>query len=200
MFEAGIVHTYWQSASGLATGVAPGPMGSAHPLNAPYQAFQTKDGWITLGAANQKNWLRMLEVIEAPELAEDNRFKENTDRMSHLQKLEDLLTPIFLKHTTGDWLNRLEAAGVPAGPVLNVNEMHQNPHTLARDMVVDLSHSKLGTVKSIGLPVKFSETPGRVVSGAPVYGQHTREVLAENGYDYEEIDKLIAKGAVVAAD
>ena len=200
LFEAGIVHTYWQSAIGLATGVAPGPMGSAHPLNAPYQAFQTEDGWITLGAANQKNWLRMLEVIEAPELAEDDRFKENTGRMSHLQELEDLLTPIFLKHTTGDWLNRLEAAGVPAGPVLNVNEMHQNPHTLARDMVVDLSHSKLGTVKSIGLPVKFSETPGRVVSGAPVYGQHTREVLAEYGYDYEEIDKLIAKGAVVAAD
>ena len=200
LFEAGIVHTYWQSAIGLATGVAPGPMGSAHPLNAPYQAFQTEDGWITLGAANQKNWLRMLEVIEAPELAEDDRFKENTGRMSHLQELEDLLTPIFLKHTTGDWLNRLEAAGVPAGPVLNVNEMHQDPHTLARDMVVDLSHSKLGTVKSIGLPVKFSETPGRVVSGAPVYGQHTREVLAEYGYDYEEIDKLIAKGAVVAAD
>ena len=200
LFEAGIVHTYWQSAIGLATGVAPGPMGSAHPLNAPYQAFQTEDGWITLGAANQKNWLRMLEVIEAPELAEDDRFKENTGRMSHLQELEDLLTPIFLKHTTGDWLNRLEAAGVPAGPVLNVNEMHQDPHTLARDMVVDLPHSKLGTVKSIGLPVKFSETPGRVVSGAPVYGQHTREVLAENGYDYEEIDKLIAKGAVVAAD
>ena len=200
LFEAGIVHTYWQSAIGLATGVAPGPMGSAHPLNAPYQAFQTKDGWITLGAANQKNWLRMLEVIEAPELAEDDRFKENTGRMSHLQELEDLLTPIFLKHTTGDWLNRLEAAGVPAGPVLNVNEMHQNPHTLARDMVVDLSHSKLGTVKSIGLPVKFSETPGRVVSGAPVYGQHTREVLAEYGYDYGEIDKLIAKGTVVAAD
>ena len=200
LFEAGIVHTYWQSAIGLATGVAPGPMGSAHPLNAPYQAFQTEDGWITLGAANQKNWLRMLEVIEAPELAEDDRFKENTGRMSHLQELEDLLTPIFLKHTTGDWLNRLEAAGVPAGPVLNVNEMHQNPHTLARDMVVDLSHSKLGTVKSIGLPVKFSETPGRVVSGAPVYGQHTREVLAEYGYDYGEIDKLIAKGAVAAAD
>ena len=200
LFEAGIVHTYWQSAIGLATGVAPGPMGSAHPLNAPYQAFQTEDGWITLGAANQKNWLRMLEVIEAPELAEDNRFKENTDRMSHLQELEDLLTPIFLKHTTGDWLNRLEAAGVPAGPVLNVNAMHQDPQTLARDMVVDLPHSKLGTVKSIGLPVKFSETPGRVVSGAPVYGQHTREVLAEYGYDYGEIDKLIAKGAVAAAD
>ena len=200
LFEAGIVHTYWQSAIGLATGVAPGPMGSAHPLNAPYQAFRTEDGWITLGAANQKNWLRMLDVIEAPELAEDGRFKENAGRMAHLRELVDLLTPIFLKHSTADWLARLEAAGVPAGPVLNVNEMHQDPHTLARDMVVDLPHKKLGTVKSIGLPVKFSKTPGRVATGAPVYGQHTREVLAEYDYDDGEIDGLIAKGAVVAAD
>ena len=84
--------------------------------------------------------------------------------------------------------------------MLNVNEMHQDPHTLARDMVVDLPHEKLGTVKSIGLPVKFSETPGRVAIGAPVYGQHTREVLAEYDYDDKEIDDLIAKGAVVAAD
>ena len=200
LVEAGIVHTAWQSAIGLATGVAPGPMGSAHPLNAPYQAFRTEDGWITLGAANQKNWLRMLDVIEAPELAEDGRFKENAGRMAHLRELVDLLTPIFLKHSTADWLARLEAAGVPAGPVLNVNEMHQDPHTLAREMVVDLPHEKLGMVKSIGLPVKFSKTPGRVATGAPVYGQHTREVLAEYDYDDGEIDGLIAKGAVVAAD
>ncbi len=200
LFEAGIVHTYWQSAIGLATGVAPGPMGSAHPLNAPYQAFETADGWITLGAANQKNWLRLLEILEAPEIADDPRFKENNDRMAHLKELEDLLNPIFLKHSTEDWLDRLEAAGVPAGPVLSVNEMHADPHTLARDMVVEVEHSRLGPVKALGLPVKFSDTPGKVVSGAPVYGQHTREVLTEYGFDDGEIDDLIAKGAVEAAD
>ncbi len=200
LFEAGIVHTYWQSAIGLATGVAPGPMGSAHPLNAPYQAFETADGWITLGAANQKNWLRLMEILEAPEIADDPRFKENADRMAHLKELEDQLNPIFLRHSTQDWLDRLEEAGVPAGPVLNVNEMHADPHTLARDMVVEVEHSRLGPVKALGLPVKFSDTPGKVVSGAPVYGQHTREVLAEYGFDEGEIDELIAKGAVAAAD
>ena len=200
LFEAGIVHTYWQSAIGLATGVAPGPMGSAHPLNAPYQAFETADGWITLGAANQKNWLRLLEILDAPEIADDSRFKENADRMAHLKELEDQLNPIFLRHSTQDWLDKLETAGVPAGPVLNVNEMHADPHALARDMVVEVEHNRLGPVKAIGLPVKFSETPGKVASGAPVYGQHTREVLAEYGFDKGEIDELIAKGAVAAAD
>ncbi|MCZ6610719.1 MAG: CaiB/BaiF CoA-transferase family protein [Alphaproteobacteria bacterium] len=200
LFEAGIIHTYWQSAIGLATGNPPGPMGSAHPMNAPYQAFETADGWITLGAANQKNWLRLLEILEAPEIAEDPRFAQNTDRMAHLRELEDLLNPILAKHSTADWLSRLEEAGVPAGPVFNVNEMHIDPHTLARDMVVEVEHSRLGPVKTLGLPVKFSETPGKVASGAPVYGQHTREVLAEYGYEDSEIDALIDAGAVVAAD
>ncbi|MBC8337845.1 MAG: CoA transferase [Rhodospirillales bacterium] len=198
LFEAGIVHTYWQSAIGLATGEAPGPMGSAHPLNGPYQAFQTSDGWITLGAANQKNWLRLLEVLEAPEIADDPRFLENSDRMGHLKELEAVLGEIFLKHSTEDWLGRLEAAGVPAGPVLNVNQMHEDPHVLARDMIVETDHSRLGPVKTIGLPVKFSKTPGGVATGAPVYGEHTREVLTEYDYGEEEINDLIAKGAVVA--
>ncbi|MDA0304907.1 MAG: CoA transferase [Proteobacteria bacterium] len=200
LFEAGIVHTYWQSAIGLATGVAPGPMGSAHPLNAPYQAFKTKDGWITLGAANQKNWLRMLEILDAPEIADDPRFAENKDRMAHLGDLEEALNKIFAGQTTQDWLDKLKAAGVPAGPVLNVNEMHADPHALARDMVVDVEHARLGTVKTLGLPVKFSKTPGEVTTGAPLYGQHTREVLGEYGFADEEIEGFIASGAVIAAD
>ena len=200
LFEAGIVHTYWQSAIGLATGEPPGPMGSAHPLNAPYQAFQTKDGWITVGAANQKNWLRTLEILDAPELARDPRFKENADRMTHLQELAALLGKIFVKRSSADWLRRLEKVGVPAGPVLNVNEMHRDPHTLARGMVVEVEHARVGPVKTIGLPVKFSKTPGKVARGAPLYGQHTREVLAEHGFGKDEIAALIEKGAVVAAD
>jgi len=200
LFEAGIVHTYWASAITLATGRPPGPMGSAHPLNAPYQAFRTADGWITVGAANQVNWLRLVRVIEAPELGEDPRFEENADRMTNLPVLVDVLAPHLATRTTDDWLARLEAAGVPAGPVLNIAEMHRDPQTLARDMVVGAEHGRLGPVETIGLPVKFSETPGGVVRGAPLYGEHSREVLAEFGFGDAEIERLLDAGAIAVPD
>ena len=195
LFEAGIVHTYWQSAIAFATGVSPGPMGSAHPLNAPYQAFETADGWLTVGAANQTNWERMLAAIGASELNADPRFCDNAQRMRNLPALVEALTPIFRGKTTHDWLAALEAAGVPAGPVLSVGEMHADPHSQAREMVVEVDHATLGPVKSLGLPVKFSETPGGVTQAAPTLGQHTRAVLAEYGYAAAEIDALIAEGA-----
>ncbi|MCZ6849994.1 MAG: CaiB/BaiF CoA-transferase family protein [Alphaproteobacteria bacterium] len=198
LFEAGIVHTYWQSAICLATGQSPAPMGSAHPLNAPYQAFATADGWITIGAANQNNWLLLLDALKAPELAIDPRFRENHDRIAHLEALDTVLSPIFRRRSSAEWLGRLEQAGVPAGPVLKIDELHADPQFLARDMLVEVAHERLGPVKTLGLPVKFSETPGAVGRGAPTLGQHTREVLGEYGYSEEEIQTLIDNVAVLA--
>ncbi len=199
LFEAGIVQTYWQSAIGFATGKAPGPLGSAHPLSAPYQAFETADAWITVGAANQANWLKLLEALEAIELADDVRFANNEARMKHLSELTDVLAPIFKQRSANEWLARLQAAGVPAGPVLDIIQMHNDPQTLARDMVLKVPHSRLDQVKTIGHPVKFSATPGSIDRGAPVLGEHTREILAEYGYSKEEIEDLIASGTVIAA-
>jgi len=196
LFEAGITHTYWQSAIAMATGVAPGPMGSAHPLNAPYEAFETADGWITIGAANQTNWLRLLKAIGADALAEDLRFALNRDRMANRQALAATLAPIFRAQSSAEWLARLEAGGVPAGPVLDVNAMHRDPQTQAREMVVEVDHPRVGRMKTLGLPVKFSDTPGRVHGPAPLLGEHSRAILAEAGYTAEEIDSLITRGIV----
>jgi len=196
LFEAGIMHTYWQSAICFATGIAPGAMGSAHPLNAPYQAFRTRDGWITVGAANQTNWLRLLEALGAQHLANDPRFALNAGRMAHLPELTEELTRYFEKETSAVWLERLEKAGVPAGPVLDVKQMHTDPQALAREMIVETTHPSAGKVKSIGLPIKFSETPGAVTKPAPQFGQHTRDVLREHGFSDAEIDELAASGAV----
>src|SRR5258708_734289 len=184
LFEAGIVHTYWQSAICFATGQAPGPMGTAHPLNAPYQAFPVADGWITVGAANQKNWLRLLEVLEAPELGSDPRFASNAERMHNLSALQEALAAFFETRTSGEWLRRLEEAGVPAGPLLGVRQMQADPQALAREIVVETTHPADVKVESIGLPIKFSETPGSVTPAAPVLGQHTPEVLREHGSSY----------------
>jgi len=200
LFEAGITHTYWQSAIALATGQAPVPMGSAHPLNGPYQAFETADGWITVGAANHANWLRLTEAVGRPDLAEDERFLDNAGRMANLEALGETLSEIFRTRRQSEWLGILETAGVPAGPVLDVTEMHQDPHALAREMVVETNHSRLGPVKTIGCPVKFSETPSAIDSGAPVYGEHTRAILSEFGLKDDDVEDLIASGAVVAAE
>ncbi len=198
LFEAGIVHTYWQSAICLATGIPPGPMGSAHPLNAPYQAFPTKDGWINVGAANQRNWEKLADAIGAAPLKDDARFRTNADRMANLAVLTTLLDEKFRMRATADWLARLEAAGVPAGPVLSVAEMHADPQARAREMVVHVEHGGVGPVETIGAPVKLSATPASVRRAAPRFGEHTVEVLRGLGYDDEAIAGLLEGGAVAA--
>jgi crotonobetainyl-CoA:carnitine CoA-transferase CaiB-like acyl-CoA transferase len=194
LFEAAITHTYWQSAIAFATGVSPGPMGSAHPLNAPYQAFQTADGWINIGAANQTNWERLVRIIGAPELNDDPRFAVNTGRMANLDALTETLTAILRRRSTWEWLKLMEDGGFPAGPVLSIAEMHADPQTRAREMVVVTNHPAAGLVETLGLPVKFADTPGSIRRPAPTLGQHTREVLAEYGYDAGEVAALLSDG------
>jgi crotonobetainyl-CoA:carnitine CoA-transferase CaiB-like acyl-CoA transferase len=200
LFEAAIIQTYWHSAMCFATGRAPGPMGTAHPLNAPYQAFPTSDGWITVGAANQGNWLRLVEALEAPDLRDDPRFATNADRMRNLDVLTATLTPLFKRRNSAEWLRRLEQAGVPAGPVLEVGQMHGDPQALAREMIVQTEHPTAGHVKAIGLPIKFSDTPGGVRRAAPLFGQDTREVLREHGFSDVEIEQFAEQGAIQMPD
>lgn len=198
LFEAAIVQTYWQSAIAFATGDKPEPLGSAHPLNAPYQAFQTSDGWINVGAANQANWVRFLDVIGAPELDRDDRFSSNAARRQNLSALIDILNGYLAQDTTENWLARMEKAQLPAGPVNDILQMHEDPQAIARDMIVDVEHATAGAVKTIGHPVKYSRTPAKVDQAAPVLGQHSREVLGEIGYDADQIEALIKAKAVIA--
>jgi crotonobetainyl-CoA:carnitine CoA-transferase CaiB-like acyl-CoA transferase len=196
LFEAGIVQTYWQSAIAFATGVSPGPLGSAHPLSAPYQAFETRDGWITLGASNQKTWRQFTELLGAPDITGDPRFADNSGRMANLPVLVAALAPRFRERTTAEWLKMLERAGVPAGPVLSVAQMHAHPQAIARNMVPFVEHPKAGRMQTIGLPVKFSATPGETIEPAPLYGQHSRAILSELGYATAEIDALIEESVI----
>ena len=143
-----------------------------------------------MGAANQANWLRLIEVIDAPELIGDPRFKENADRMDHLDELTEVLQPYFRRRPSADWLSQFEKAGLPAGPIYNMKEVLENEQTQARNMLAEVPHQSLGWTKTIGAPVKFSLTPSEVRRGAPVLGQHTREILAEVGFSAEEVEGM----------
>jgi crotonobetainyl-CoA:carnitine CoA-transferase CaiB-like acyl-CoA transferase len=199
LYEAALVQTYWQSAIAMATGEAPVAMGSGHPLNAPYQAFETADGWIVVGGANQRNWQRIADALGAPQLVDDPRFATAGLRVQHLKDLDAELVPRFRQKPSAHWLAVLDEQGVPCGPVRDMLQALSDPHTIAREMVVDTSHTTLGTVRTLGLPVKFSKTPGRVSGGAPIYGEHSREVLRDSGFSHEQIASLEKSGAVVSA-
>jgi crotonobetainyl-CoA:carnitine CoA-transferase CaiB-like acyl-CoA transferase len=196
LMEAGIHQTAWQAAIFFATGVSPGPGGSAHVLAAPYQAFPTADGWINIGGANQANWERMARTVGVPELITDPRFIDNSARMAHREALTALLGERLQQRPTQDWLQALDAAGIPAGPIQDIGTMTRDPQTLAREMVVELEHPVAGTTRALGVPVKFSATPGSVRRPAPTFGQHTREVLLAHGFGAADIEQLVRDGAV----
>ena len=198
LFEAGITQTFWQSAIALATGVSPEPMGSAHPLNAPYEAFETADGWITIGASNEATWQRLPPVLGLAELLDDERFLKNIDRMRNREALNEALAPAFKQRETDEWLTLLEKSGVPAGPVLSIGDMLAHPQARARAMVVEAEHPSLGPIETIGFPVKFSATPAAIGRGAPRLGEDTVEVLGELGYSAAEVEQLVQENVVIA--
>jgi crotonobetainyl-CoA:carnitine CoA-transferase CaiB-like acyl-CoA transferase len=199
LMEAAIQQTYWQSAIFFATGVNAGPTGSAHILTAPYQAFPTQDGWINIGGANQSNWERIVKVIERPELANDARFRTNGDRMKNLAALTPLIAERLRSRPSQEWIRAFEEAGVPVGPVNRIGDMLSDPQVHARQMVVEVEHPRAGRVKSIGMPIKFSDTPGETRRPAPLLGEHTQEVLEAAGYSRADIDRLASEGAVACA-
>jgi crotonobetainyl-CoA:carnitine CoA-transferase CaiB-like acyl-CoA transferase len=199
LYEAGIHQTFWQSAIFFATGAAPGPSGSAHILSAPYQAFRASDGWLTIGGANQANWERLVRVLGAPEWLADPRFASNAERMKHLPALTALMDETLKRAPVREWIGALEAVGVPCGQINSIADMAADPQTAAREMVVQLEHPRAGATRALGLPIKLSATPGKVLRAAPILGEHTREVLGEYGFSSQEIEALVRSGAAVAA-
>ena len=196
LLEAGVAYTFWESAIYFATGSPPGPNGSAHQLSAPYQALPTSDGYLTIGGATQSNWERLCRAVGRAELLSDPRFAANADRMANRAALERTLSETFMTRTTAHWLGVLDRAGVPCGPINDMSQVYDDPQVIARDMVVDIDHPTAGAIRNVGIPVKFSETPGTVRRPPPRLGEHTHEVLVEFGYTADEIAALERGGIV----
>jgi crotonobetainyl-CoA:carnitine CoA-transferase CaiB-like acyl-CoA transferase len=196
LYEAGIVHTYWQSAIASATGIAPGPLGSAHPLTAPYQAFKTKDKWITVGASNQNTWLNLIDALGRKELQENEKFSSNANRMQNVTELTEILKKELEKKTSAEWLTLFDEKGLPCGPINTVTEMFEDPQTIERKMIVDVKNEKAGSFKAIGMPIKFSDTKVEDTKESPTFGQHTKQILLDYGFESDEIDYLIVKNVI----
>ncbi|USE76748.1 CoA transferase [Cupriavidus gilardii] len=196
LIEAGLQQLYWHAAIHFATGESPGPSGSAHVLATPYQAFPTQDGHIIVGGANEKNWERIAQVLGRPEWLTDPRYRLNSDRMRHRDTLLPAMAEILRTKPSAEWLAAFDAAGVPAGPVHSIGEALSHPQTLAREMVVEQQHPVAGPVKTIGLPIKLSETPARYVRPSPRLGEDTRALLAECGYGEKQIAEMLRAGVV----
>ena len=188
LFEAGIVHTYWQSAIAGATGESPGPLGSAHPLTAPYQAFKTKDKWITIGASNQNTWLKLIKAIDREDLQENEKFSSNLNRKKNLTELVEILTIELSKKTSLEWLKIFDDNGFPCGPINSITDMFKDPQTIDRQMILEVDNKKAGKSKAIGMPIKFSKSKTEKSKGAPNLGEHTKEIMINFGYKEKEIE------------
>ncbi len=191
LFEVPVAWAMWHAARYFATGEVVGPLGSAHPSGAPYQAFQGADGaWFVLAANPQHLWERLCRLVAREDLLADPRFATNADRVEHREALAAELAPVFRQRAAADWLRALDAQGIPAGPVNRLDQVFADPQVHARAMVLELDHPTVGRHRILGIPVKLSDTPGVVRGPAPLYGQHTEEVLREIGYTAEEARAL----------
>ena len=199
LFEAALAYTFWESNEYWATGTPPRRLGTAHRLAAPYQVFATADGWIAIGAANQRNWELLARALDRVDLLQDAKFASNAARMANLTQLVETLTGTLKTRTTGEWVRVFDEAGVPCGPALTLDEVYQHPQVKARAMDVLVEHPVAGLIHTIGFPVKYSGTPGQMYRPAPVIGQHTFAMLESLGYSPEECHRLETEGAVLDA-
>ena len=200
LLEAAIAYTVWESAGYFATGDIAEPLGSSHRNSAPYQALKTKDGHINVGAPNQSNWERFANAIERSDLVTRNECKDNASRLVNRESLERELELTLTTKNSSEWLEVLEKSGVPAGPILNISEVWNDPQVEARNMKVTLDHPTAGKITNIGLAAKLYSTPGRITKPAPLLGEHTREILVDAGYSKKNIEDLISSGAAVTND
>lgn len=198
LVEAALAYTVWESSSYFATGNVPGPLGSAHRLSAPYQALKTSDGFINIGAPNQSNFERLCRAIGREELIDREEYKDNASRLEHREQLERDLEETMTQQTRAHWLETLETAGVPAGPILDMGEVWTDPQVQDREMDATVEHPTAGTVHNIGLAAKLYGTPGKIYGPAPLLGEHTEEVLETAGFSRDEIADMTASGAVGA--
>ncbi len=191
LVDAGVALSVWEATEFFSSdGVPPRPMGSAHRMSAPYQAIRCADGFITMAAANDRLFGRLADALGHAEWTELPEFAADASRVANRAALAARIEEVTVRRPRAEWLARLDACGVPCGPINDYAQVFADPHITARGMVAEVSHPTLGRLRTLGSPVKLSETPAVVDRPAPLLGQHTEEVLREAGFSSAEISAL----------
>jgi len=197
LLEAGLAWTFWEFGAFFGGGEEPTGTGTRHRRSTPYQAYKTQDGFVTVGGNNEKLWTAFCDqVLGRPELKQDPRFNPLKARLANVDALQDEIEKTFLTAPTAHWVEKLDAAGVPGGPVLTYAQSWADPHVMARDMLQEQDHPKIGRMKAMGHPVKASAEFQSIRTPAPWLGQHSAEVLRRAGYSEAQIEELFAKQVV----
>ncbi|MGZ8202652.1 MAG: CaiB/BaiF CoA transferase family protein [Burkholderiales bacterium] len=179
LFDTQVAFLANQAMNYLATGEVPQRLGNAHPNIVPYQTFRTADGDIILACGNDNLFRKFCEVAGCQDLARDARFETNAGRVENRDAITALLTDIFAKRTTREWVEGLEAAGVPNGPINNIREVFEEPQAIARGLRFELPHPTAGSVPLVASPMRFSATPVEQKQAPPILGENTEEILRE---------------------
>ena len=196
LVDAGVALSVWEATQYFSGRGVPERLGSAHRMNAPYQALRCADGYLTIGAANDRTFRRLCEALGHPEWADDPEYRDDTHRIRNREALAARIEAVLAARPRSHWLELLDTRGVPCGPINDYAEVMADPHVRARELVVETDHPTLGRIPTLGTPIKLSETPLAPGRPAPRLGEHTDEILCDAGFGAEEIAALRRDGAV----
>ena len=197
LLDSQIALLAYQNTNYFATGEPPSRIGNLHPNIVPYQPFRTADGEVIIACGNDNLYRKFCEAAGCPELAGDARFATNGKRVENRAELARLLQEIFARRPTQEWLERLEAAGVPNGPINNVAQVFEEAQVRARGVRVELDHPVAGKLPTVASPMRFSGTPLQHKLAPPLLGEHTEQILRERlGRSAAQIAALRAEGAI----
>jgi formyl-CoA transferase len=192
LVEAGVALSVWEATEYFAGDGVPAPLGSAHRMVAPYQAIQCADGYVTIGASNDRLFDRLCDVLGHPEWTRTADFADNPSRVRNRAALAERIESVTRQQPRRHWLEAFQARDIPCGPINSYVDVFADRQIIAREMVVDVEHPTLGTLRALGSPIKLSETPPAVRRRAPRLGEHTEEVLREAGFDETAIAELMS--------
>ncbi len=194
LLQALVSMMVYQGQKYLSLGIVAKGQGNDHPMNFPHGTFKTADNPINIASGNDKMWLVLSELVGRPEMAEDPRYRTNAGRMEHKEELREKLEEVLVTRPSSEWIQEINRAGIPCGPILNLDQVYNHPQVQHLGLVQEVEHPVIGALKLAGMGVNLADSPGTIRKPPPLLGQHSAEILREAGLSEAEIGQLFAEG------